>query len=30
MTYEEAYSKLEALGQTQLLRYYDELSAEER
>ncbi|SCY11534.1 UDP-N-acetylglucosamine/UDP-N-acetylgalactosaminediphosphorylase [Lachnospiraceae bacterium XBB2008] len=30
MTYQEAYAKLEAIGQTQLLRYYDELSAEEQ
>ena len=30
MTYQEAYAKLEAIGQTQLLKYYDELSSEEQ
>lgn len=30
MNYNEAYAKLEQIGQTQLLRYYDELNGEER
>ena len=30
MNYNEAYAKLERIGQTQLLRYYDELNDEER
>ena len=30
MNYNEAYAKLEAIGQTQLLKYYDELSDEEK
>ena len=30
MTYDEAYAKLESIGQTQLLKYYDELSDSEK
>ena len=30
MNYREAYEKLDKIGQTQILRYYDTLSAEEQ